>query len=284
MERTFSGEPQSALATVGAAGQQAAYELGGGLAAKGISRLARPIMRGALGIGRTLPGEVPNALEATLSERAGIAPKPISRLSMGTQQSAATLEDLLRRSGRNFPSRDVTSEVRTLLSSRAMPSNQKARIASELQGFLRQHGPSIDAVGLKEIKQYFQDEAEKAYAASPGPLSPYTKFAEAIAKGAQIQLEKIKGVAALEAQTQGLGAAEKALTTAYKRPGASIELHKPGTWPIPYITGPRFRSGLAMQLTKPRIQAALRQTPRAIVALLHQAAYSSEPDQTGVSP
>lgn len=281
MRRTLSGEPQSATATLGAAGEQAALEAGGGLLAKGVSALARPIMRGALGIGRTLPGEVPNALEEAISARAGVAPKPIARLGMATQQSAANLEDLLRASGRRFPARDITSEVRTLLNSRAMPNDQKAQIASKLQGFLRQHGTSIDAPGLKEIKQYYQEEANRAYQTASGPLSPYTKFAEAIAKGAQIQLEKIKGVAELEAQTQGLGAAENAVTTAYKRPGQSFELNKPGTWPVPYLTGPRFRSSVAMQLTNPRIKAALRQTPRVIVALLRQAAQA---DQTSVSP
>lgn len=278
LRRTLTHEPQSAAATGRAAAGQAALEAGGGYGMRAAIGLARPLTRMAWGVGKTLPGEV-SAVESALGK--GVSPEVsannIRQLTTATGQTAAQLEDLVRASGRTFRSYDVVDGVRKLIASRVLPPDQKAVVASKLRQFVQQHGGTMDAPLLLEIKHFYQDEAKRAYEATSGPISPYARFSEALANGAQAQLEKIKGVADLERQTHGLSMAAGSAERAYKQPARTFELNKPGTWPVPVLTNPRVPSGLASKLADPRIQRALRQTPRSIVALLMQ---SAQPDAT----
>lgn len=260
--------------------QQAGLETAGGVAAEGASALARPLMRRALGVGRTLfgTGVEEAALENGLLVSRGGAEKAIT----SRQDSAKALSTILgsaQRAGVKFNSADVASHVDELLNDGAIPQKEKARIMRQLTDFLREQGTKIEPVLLKRIKQFYQARTDYSGALTLAQ-SNRAKFSGVMARGAREQLEAIPGVAEREAKTQGLIGAEEAIIKQFEKPQASWEVHKPGSWLMG--NSEHLTSILAHVANNPHVQETLlRQGPRAAAALITQLMHTDQPDQTG---
>lgn len=290
MRRTFAGEPQSVSATGGAAAGQAAFQAGGGLMAKGAGAVARPLMKRALGAGKSIMSEFPDVVETTLRRGVSVSGAGAAKATALREKSSLELIDILNKAkagGTTFRTYDVARRVRTMLRSPVLPDKDKARIMGQLVDFLNDKGKTIEPVLLKEIKQFYQARAKSVYLGARTGIPTLAqenraKFSGAIAEGAREQLERIPGVAAREAETQSLIGAERAIKDATMRPPGQIELLKPLTYPV--INNPNVMSRVALTLNAPLFKSLLRQSPRAAAALLMEMMYTDQPDKTRVVP
>lgn len=283
LRQRFSGEPFSPSAVDRAAGQQALLELGGGLAAKSLGNLARPVMRRALGVGRPIAGEVkvgrsllPDPVETAIQERIAATPKGAVKATQLRKNSAAILSGLIDRAdatGQRLSTFEVTKHVRNLIRSNVVPGSEKRKILSDLVSFYADKGRQIPPVLLQEVKRYYQRQARSIYSA--GAEGAFTladqahgQFAEALARGAREQLETIPGVAAQNAATQRLIGVEKAVTQAVRRPPPPFEFWRPGTYPmVSRLMDQPALSHQALLLSDPKLLALARQSPRTFAYL-----------------
>lgn len=286
----FSGEPFSAKRIgLEAAGQGGAQAVGG-LLAKGAGALAKPLMRRALAVGRSLPG-FSNTAETALQEGITASKGGLAKAQSLGEQSAQSLETMLaeaRATGKTLNTRRVLQPVRNLLRSNVIPDEDKAAIMRKLVSFLGDKTARIDPLVLQEIKQYWGQRAKAIYAPAGRRLSNAAKlavapFETALTTGSRQQLETIPGVASQNLRTQNLMGVERAVERAVTRHPGAIELHKPGSYLGPVLGGSHALSRAALMLNSPLFKAVLRQSPRAAAAMIYDIG-QSEPDQTSVSP
>lgn len=286
----FGGGPFSAKRIgLEAAGQGGAQAVGG-LLAKGAGALAKPLMRRALAVGRSLPG-FSNTAETALQEGVAASKGGLAKAHRLGEESAQALEAILaeaRATGKPLNTRRVLQPVRNLLRSNVIPEEDKAAIMRKLVSFLGDKTARIDPLVLQEIKQYWGQRAKSIYSLAGRRLSGTAKlaiapFETALTTGARRQLETIPGVAGQNLRTQNLMGVERAVERAVTRPPRAIELHKPGTYSGPILGGSHALSRAALFLNSPLFKAVLRQSPRAAVAMIYDLG-QSEPDQTSVAP
>jgi len=285
--QSLSHVPMNAGRIAGQGAIQGGLEVAGGGLAVGAGRLAGGMMRRALGVGRAAPGDAFGDVAKTALERGiGVSPRGVAKATRLREESSQALYDMLnqaRASGTRLNTRQVTKHVRDLLRSNVIPSEEKDQIMRKLVSFLGDKTARMDPVLLKEIKQFYQNRASSAYSAVGGMTeaqAPGVAFSEQLARGAQTQLERIPGVGAREAQTQGLIGTERAVEKAFKRPPRALELHKPGSWPAPFLNSPRAVSNYALFLNHPWFKQFLRQNPRAAAALIVDMTHADQPDAT----
>lgn len=286
----LTGQPISPMAIGGQAlGQAGGQGIGMGLA-KGAGALAKPLMRRALAVGRSLPG-FSNTAETALQEGITASKGGLVKAQSLGEQSAQSLETMLaeaRATGKTLNTRRVLQPVRNLLRSNVIPDEDKAAIMRKLVSFLGDKTARIDPLVLQEIKQYWGQRAKAIYAPAGRRLSNAAKlaiapFETALTTGARQQLETIPGVAAQNLRTQNLMGVERAVERAVTRHPGAIELHKPGSYLGPILGGSHALSRAALMLNSPLFKAVLRQSPRAAAAMIYDLG-QSEPDQTNVAP
>lgn len=277
-----SGETMSLQRIGQSAATQGAYEVAGGAIAKGANAVARPIMRRALGVGKTILSSFPDAVEVALEKGISVSKGGAAKAVGLREKSSQALTDLLldaKATGKTFDTVDVTKHVRALLGSKVLPEKDKDRIMGQLLDFLKDKGTRVDPVLLKEVKQFYQNRASAVYKAGQKGIPTLAQenralFSKAVASGAREQLETIPGVAAREAETQSLIGAQRAVDDAVMRPPQAFDLSKPGTFPV--ANNPQVMSRVALLLNSPKFQAALRQSPRAAGALLMQLMHADD--------
>lgn len=283
----LTGSPLSVGGIASQGAQQGAYEaLGAGIAA-GAGALARPVMRRALQVGKTLTRDFPNAVETTIARGIPVTKAGVAKAITLRQASGKALASLLRQAeatGQVFRVQDLMRNASELLQSKVLPKADKARIAKMLDDFALQHGQTLSPTLAKQIKQFYQRRASTVFRAEKvagATLAQQNRglFSREIARGAKAQLEQIPGVAAREAETQSLIGAQRAVSEAYMRPPRAFEIHKPGSYPI--LNSPAVISHTALVLSSPYFRALSRQSPRAAAALLFQLGAQ---DSTGASP
>lgn len=286
----LTGEPFSPAAIGIRGAEQGAYQAVGGTLAKGAGMLARPVMRRALGVGKTILSNFPDAVETALSKGIPVSEGGAAKAMALRRESSQALGDLLAKEGaggRKFNTAAVAEPVLKLLKSNVLPKADKTRIAGQLVRFLDEQGAEVSPALLKQIKQFYQARASSAYRAGrAGALSIAQEnrglFSKALASGARQQLETIPGVAAREGQTQSLIGAERAVKEAVMRPPRPFEIHKPGTYPI--ANNPYVLSRVALTVNSPHFRALAKQSPRLAAAIVSQMIYTDQPDATSVYP
>lgn len=274
-------------------GMQGLYSVGGDLLAKGAGAAARPVMRRALGVGKSIGGQTkvgsskfPDVVETTLKEKIPVTEKGALKATALREGSAAELKKLLNTAklgGKKFDTGNVTKHVKGLLRDPVLPSKEKEKILSDLISFYKDRGLKMSPDILQGVKKYYQDQAKLIAKQGGNSLAdqPSKKFAKAMRLGAQEELETIPGVAERNQRTQSLIGAERAVENAVRKPSAKFEFHKPGTYPVAKaLYGSENSSRLALALVDPRVQAALRQSPRAAAELIQQMMLTAEPDTT----
>lgn len=292
IKEVAQGDPLSGEKIVREGAWQGGSEAAGGAIARGANALARPIMRRALGVGKSIMKDFPDAVETTLKDKILATKSVLGGAGKATrlrEESADALWSLLRGAkGTKLKTADVTAEVRRLFAKPEIPTKVKAEIASQLSDFLKQHGKTVEPSTLKAIKTLYQQTSKAAMSAekTSGPslaLSSQKLFARKLAKGAKTTLEQIPGVAEREARTQSLIGAERAVKDAVMKPPPALDLHRPGSWPVVgTLTSPAVKSGVAVILADPTFQAAMRQSPRAAIEYMRRIALSAESDATAV--
>lgn len=296
--------------------EQGAYQAVGGALAKGAGMAARPVMRRALGVGKTVLSNFPDAVETTLKKGIPVSGSGVAKATALRQESSAKLTAMLNEAklgGKRIKVSDITAEARKLLSSKVIPNEELSSVARLIDGFERKYGKKaakevetkvLDQFGNKikqviaakkprdlsppltnRVKQLHQNRASTLFKAErQGAMTEATSsnrlFSQAIARGAKRELEKIPGVAARNRETQSLIGAERAVKDAAMKAPKPFEIHKPGTYPI--INNPQVTSRLAITMADPQFQAMLRQSPRAAAELLQQMMLSAESDATAV--
>lgn len=287
------GKPLSPSSIAMQGAGQGAWELGGGLMAKGAGMAARPLIKGAVRASDRLLREFPQVYETILKKGLPVSKAGVEKANILGAASSEALSDNLRAataSGTRFRTFAVTAPVRKLLRKRALSDANRAQIQAQLDAFVKQYGKEIDPILLKEIKQEHQSIAKSVYSAATeagGGISPSNqkRFAAALAHGAKTELERIPGVAAQEAETRSLIGARRAVGRAERRPPPPFRVLEPGTYPVlSLLAHPHVQSKLAIALAHPGFQAALRQGPRAGAALLAQLMETDQPEETQVSP
>lgn len=280
-----SGEPMSLERIGQSAATQGAYEAAGGALAKGAGAVARPIMRRAMGVGKTILSSFPDAVETALEKGISVSKSGAAKAAGLRQESSEALTDLLldaKATGKTFSTADITKHVRSLLGSKVLPEKDKERIMGQLIDFVRDKGSKVDPVLLKEIKQFYQNRATAVYKAGQKGIPTLAQenralFSKELARGAREQLETIPGVAARESETQSLIGTQRAVADAVMRPPQAFDLSKPGTYPV--SNSPQFLSRVALLLNSPKFQALLRQSPRAAGAAIVQLMHAEGPDR-----
>lgn len=299
------GEPMSPQNIAMRGGEQGALELAGGLFAKGASQLARPVMRSALA---RLPKGFPDPVEVMLREKIPVSGGGLAKANRLRAGSSAELQGVLSRAeagGKTFAKSDVVSGVNRVLGKRSLRSTVRPGIEAELAEFLAQHPDQITPTLLKEIKSEFQGGSAGAFSAvmkkgSDTGSAASQRFAMALRGGAQRELEKIPGVAGIEARTQGLIGTGRAIESAINSPprlvphtlsglaGGAVGYgvsHNPigaaaGIAASEALTSRNAISRYALILNSRTFQALMRQSPRLAAEFIHQATYSAEPDAT----
>lgn len=278
-QQAILGHPLDAgrIATQGAA--QGAYEVAGGAIAKVAGKAARPVMRRALGVGKSILKDFPDAVETTLKNRIPVSAKGAAKATRLREGSAAALTRLLEdasKKGTTFKTSEVTRHVKELLDNNALPDEDWKKLSKQLSAFVIQHGKSIEPTLLQDIKRLYAERA--SYATAIGKAkSNKAEFSEAIAKGARRELEKIPGVAEQNRTTQSLIGAERAVQDAHMRAARPFEIHKPGSYPL--VNNPHVTSRVAIVMADPGFQRLLKQSPRSAAFLL-QLMQSDQPDAT----
>ncbi len=280
------GQPISPLAIGGRGVEQGAYEVTGFGLARGAGALAKPVMRRALGVGKTLLSNFPDAVETALSKGIPVSTQGVAKAKALRQASGQALSDLLiraRNAGTTFRMADITRQVKVLLRSKVLPERDKDRILRQVVEFAVQRSQKIDPVLLNEIKRFYQARASSVYRAGrAGALTLAQEnrglFSRALARGAREQLETIPGVAERNVETQSLIGAQRAVSEAVMRPPRPFEIHKPGSYPI--ANNPYVVSRVALTLNSPMFRSLLRQSPRAAAALMMELVHVDEPDVT----
>ena len=301
----LTGEPLS-IENIGREGAwQSGAEAAGGLIARGAGALARPVMRSALA---RLPKGFPNPVETMLRERIPVSSGGLAKANALRSKSSAELQGVLTKAeagGKTFAKSDVVSGVTRLLGKRSLRSTVKPGIEAELAEFLAQHPDEITPTLLKEIKSEFQGGSAGAFSAvmkkgSDTGSAASQRFAMALRGGAQRELEKIPGVAGIEARTQGLIGTGRAIESAINSPprlvphtlsglaGGAVGYgvsHNPigaaaGIAASEALTSRNAISRYALILNSRTFQALMRQSPRLAAEFIHQATYSAEPDAT----
>ncbi len=282
------GQPLSAKKMAQEGGWQGAYELGGGLAVKGLAKAAPMLARAALGTVKPIAKDAIDPAEVMLAKGLNTTRKG-ARAANATREASSdalfsTLEQA-KAAGTTFKTSDVTREVKDLLQRKAGDAGDKRIILARLRSITRQYGSRIDPVLLKELKM-----REQAFAKSilEGDGIPSTaqraraQFADAFQKGAKRELEQIPGVAEREAQTQKLIKAQDAIDAAYKKAKPKLKLNEPGTYPLlKELVSTGNASRLANVLNHPTLRAFARQSPRDFAFLMSQLQYGNEnPDAT----
>ena len=266
----------------------------GGLAAKGAAKLARPIMRNALRLGKPIGGQVkvgselyPDPVETTLLENIQTNPKGAVKAGSLKRATGEDIGSLLRKeaaAGTEIKTSETLRYAKELLKDKSLPAKEKAKVFNELMTFYRDKGARMDPELAQAVKRRYGGKY-KNWNKGKDPLTDPIEGAVAgeISRGAGEELNKIPGMAGLNQRYAALKGAEKATEKAVRRPDPLWQVQAPSTYPIlrGLLGNKSLNSRVAIKLADPSVQEALRQTPRAIVELLEQLAYSDEPDATG---
>lgn len=287
----LSGAPLSAGGIASQGAQQGAYEAIGGAIGAGAGRLAKPVMRRALGVGKTLLRDFPNAVETTIAKGIPVTSGGVAKAVGLRRESSEALQSLLREAeatGVTFRAEDLVRNANELLASKVLPTADKARIAKQVDAFLAQHGGAdLSPTLVKQLKQFYQTRAKSIYRGSKTGVPTLAQqnralFSGNVATGAKQALETIPGVAQREATTQSLIGAEKAVSDAFMRPAPQLSLMHPRTWPVVGTLGsPAVTSHAALMLASPWFRNLARQSPRAAAALLSQLGAQDSTSQEG---
>ena len=270
-------------------GEQALWEVGGGLIGKGAHAVARPIMKGAIRASKSLQRQFPDIVETALGRGLSVTKGGAAKAARLRGASAQTTSDLLtnaRAAGTKFNPHDVVARADKALMDPALPNEDATIIAKQVANFLDQYKGDIDPVLLQDIKQIYQTRSVPGYAADAAGKkaagqSAHGQFNKALARGAREQLGTIPGVAAQDAETQSLIGVERALKDATMRHQGRLEIMKPGTYPIVGAAGsPAVTSTFARLLNSSAFKKFARQTPRGASELMKFAMYSDQPDAT----
>jgi hypothetical protein len=290
IKEAVGGHPLSPGGIAAAGGEQAAYDLLGHGIAQGAGAVARPIMRRALGAGKSILSKFPNVVETTLKEGLPISKGGLTKATDLLKKSIKATNDLLTKAktgGKTFTASDVAARAYKTLSNEALPNEDAAVIARNLKSFLDQHSGEIDPLLLQDIKQLYQTRAIPMYSADAAGkmvsgLGPEGQFNKAIARGAREQLGTIPGVAAQDATTQSLIGAQRAIRDATMRvPKTRVNLMEPLTYPLlNLVDTPQAQSHLALLLNSAKFKALAKQSPRAAAALVQQLIHTDQPDSS----
>lgn len=298
------GQPLSVGGIAGQGAQQGAYEALGGIIGAGAGRLARPLMRRALGAGKAIIRDFPDVAETAVAKGIPVTRAGVAKATGLRQASGQALTSLLNQAGAGgttFYVGDMTRNAAELLRSKVLPNSDKARIAAQVMSFLEQHGlakrlpggglwiqsPNISPVLAKQLKQFYQSRASAIFRAEKtGALTLAQQnrglFSREVAGSAKQLLERIPGVAEREAETQSLIGAQRAVSEAFMRPPPRFQVIRPETWPgLSTLNSPGAVSHYALVLSSPYFRALSRQSPRAAAALLFQLGAQ---DSTGAPP
>lgn len=271
-------------------GGQAIGEGVGGLMVKGAAKLARPLMRNALKLGKPIAGEVkvgselyPDPVETKLlrqtgvNERGALADRAL-RKSKGNEIGSLLKKETA--AGRQISTREVTKYARELLLDKSLPNKEKAKIFNELVTFYRERGARMDPELTQAIKRRYGG-IYKGWDKGKDPLTDPTMgmLAREMNRGAAEALDVIPGMAKLNSEYAALKGAEKATEKAVRRPDPLWQAQAPTTYPIVRsVLGNRsLNAGIAKKLANPNWQMLYRQSPRLFFALLGQGT-SAEPD------
>ncbi len=272
------------------------YQAVGGAIAKGAGKLARPLMRSALGVGGAVKGmvkmgskQVADPVEEALARQVPVSAKGFAKAESIRRAEGATLEALIdkaKQSGSTVRMADVSKYARQFLRAKdGIPVEDKERvIRTKLIPYLSGKGKRVDPALLQDIKRYFADEAEAAYkAADVGNAlegQAYTKYAEGMAKGAREGLENLDpAIGPANARYNKISVLEDALRQKLQQKAPGWEVTRPGTFPMARALGSdALMSKAALKLAHPAWQKLYQQSPRLFFALLGQ---GDEPDATG---
>ena len=289
----LGGEPLSAESIGKAGAEQGAYELAGGLAAKGASKLARPIMRGAMRLGKAIGGEVkvgtelfPDPVETALREGIQINPEGALKAKALRRAKGSEIGSLLQKetaAGREIKTSDVIKHAKELLKSRTLKPEKKAKVFNELMGLYRQHGARMDPELAQLIKRE-RGDAFKNWKAGKDPLTTpiAARVDQEISRGAGEALDVIPGMSELNAEYAARKGADIATDKAVRMRDPLTQVQAPSTYPVlrGLLANKSLNSKIAIKLADPEFQKLLRQSPRLAAAMLESAFYTDEPDAT----
>lgn len=218
------------------------------------------------------------------------------------------LLDAAEQAGTRFNPAAVASrpvaDMATEIAKQPLSESELNQVSRMFNQYLNEHPGSMTPIALKDMKQASQRIAKPIFRALnqggvvPAGESLKANFNKAVADGAKSALETIPGVAGSEARTQGLIGVTKAVRRAEARRlplvaevaapmiGATVggtrgamngDPRSAATGAGEGVTAavltrallsPRTTSRVALRLTQPAIQQALRQMPRAAVFAL----------------
>lgn len=286
------GKPLSPKDIAKAGAEQGAYEVAGGLIVSGASKAARGLMRGALGVGKPIAGEikvgknlfkrdpVPDALLEGVGAGEGGALKA-RVLRKGAGGDIGSLLRTEKQAGREFSTREVTKYAREMLLDESLENDEKAKVFNYLVKFYREKGSRIDPELLQRIKRRAGGKFKGFGKKGVDPLTDATMrdMAGEIERGAGEALNQIPGMGALNARYGRLKNLQEFVETAASRKDPTWEIQKPGTLPIlrGIVSNRAVNSNIAIKLADPAWQNLYRQSPRLFFALIGA---SDEPDVT----
>lgn len=271
------------IATQG--GLEGGAQLVGGLAAKGAAKIARPIMRGALSVGRPIDGRVkigkkwyPDPVEEAFVRKVETNPQGAVKAKALTRAKGGEIGDLLRAetaAGTQLKTSDVLQYAKASLNDKSLTNAQKAKIFNELVTFYKEKGARMDPELVQAIKRR-SGGVYKKWDQGTDPLTdPISAgVSRDISRGAGKALRQIPGMGKLNKEYRGLKTLQEVTENAVSKRDPMPEL-KP-----PKLGNRSINSKLAIALADPDWQKLIRQSPRAAAALIQQLMYSAEPDVT----
>jgi hypothetical protein len=262
--------------------------------AKEFPNVVETAIRERLPVGRILPGAKSGSQMAA------------EKLRVASQ----ALKDRLQRFGMmgvRFDAGQVTAgqlaDTLSEIAKQPIGDVEAQRIADMTTEFLSRHQGPLTPLQLKEIKNAAQDVAKPIYKALArgeavgAEATAAAKFNSAVASGTKDALETIPKVGEMEAGKQELIGAKRAIRQAELRrmslmaesvsgaAGTVAALLSPNRGDVPEdikrgatawlvtrgLMSPKSTSRAALTLTKPQLQALLRQFPRLAYAVIHDA-------------
>lgn len=270
---------------------QGIYDVTGQVGGRAVGAAAKGLMRGAMGVGKPIAGEVkigrstfpdpvPVALEDGLTVSSGGAEKA-KRLAKEANNEVNRLLNIARLQGKKAKTSDITKYAFRVLGDRSLEPSERATIGKKLIEFLDDKGADVDPALLRDIKQKWSEVAESDVATAAE--APMKRFGRAMAKGAREEMGKIKGVSAADARLQRLMGAERALKRAAGKKPGKVDIMKPGTYPVlNLIDTPKWESRVARFMNSSAFKEFAKQSPRGAAELYRQLTLVAEPDKTEV--